>query len=105
MARAQQRKEPVPPQIVAYVQNSIALFQTLLLCRSLETLVSDFSQQTILCDSKSALQATHNVRNKSGRRIVHAVFQAGIMVQVEGTTLRPLRMSGHYDNPGKVAAD
>jgi hypothetical protein len=44
MARAQQRKEPVPPQIVAYVQNSIALFQTLLLCRSFETLVSDFSQ-------------------------------------------------------------
>lgn len=31
---------------------------------------------TILCDSKSALQATHNVRNKLGQRIIHAIHQA-----------------------------
>jgi hypothetical protein len=39
---------------------------------------------TILCDSKSALQAIQNVKNKSGQRIVHAILQAA--TEVRGRT-------------------
>ena len=43
---------------------------------------------TILCDSRSALHATQNTRNKSGHRIVHAILQAAIEIQAEGVALR-----------------
>jgi ribonuclease HI len=60
---------------------------------------------TILCDSRSALQATQNPRNKSGQRIVYAILQAATEVQTEGIALRLQWMPGHCDNPGNDAAD
>jgi hypothetical protein len=38
---------------------------------------------TILCDSRSALQAIQNVKDKSGQHIVHAILQAAAEVQGE----------------------
>jgi ribonuclease HI len=55
---------------------------------------------TILCDSRSALQATQNARNKSGQRIVHAILQAATEVQAGGIVLRLQWVPGHCDNPG-----
>jgi ribonuclease HI len=60
---------------------------------------------TILCDSRSALQATQNVRNKSGQRIVHAILQAATEVQAKGIALRLQWVPGHCNNPGNDAAD
>jgi ribonuclease HI len=60
---------------------------------------------TILCDSRSALQAIQTARNKSGQRIVHAILQAATEVQAAGITLRLQWMTGHCDNPGNDAAD
>jgi ribonuclease HI len=60
---------------------------------------------TILCDSRSALQAIQNVKNKSGQRIVHAILQAAAEVQEENIRLRLQWMPGHCENPGNDAAD
>jgi hypothetical protein len=43
---------------------------------------------TILCDSRSALQAIQNPGNKSGQHIIHAILQAATEVQAKGITLR-----------------
>ncbi|CDM38424.1 Probable transposable element [Penicillium roqueforti FM164] len=43
---------------------------------------------TILCDSRSALQAIQNVRNRSGQRIIHAILQAATEVQAGHISLR-----------------
>jgi ribonuclease HI len=60
---------------------------------------------TILCESRSALQAIKSVRNKSGQRIVHAIHQAAIEVQTAEIALRLQWVPGHCDNPGNDAAD
>ncbi|KAJ5642550.1 reverse transcriptase [Penicillium lividum] len=60
---------------------------------------------TILCDSRSALQAIQNARNRSGQRIAHAILQAAAEVQGENVTLRLQWMPGHCENPGNDAAD
>jgi ribonuclease HI len=60
---------------------------------------------TILCDSRSALQAVQSVKNKSGQRIVHAILQAATEVLAVGIVLRLQWMPGHCDNPGNDAAD
>lgn len=60
---------------------------------------------TILCDSRSALQAIQNTRNKYGQRIVHAILQTAMEVQAEGITLRLQWVPGHCDDPGNDAAD
>jgi ribonuclease HI len=59
---------------------------------------------TILCDSRSALQAVQSARHKSGQRIVHAILQAAAEVLAVGIALRQW-MPGHCDNPGNDAAD
>jgi ribonuclease HI len=60
---------------------------------------------TILCDSKSALQAIENPGNKSGQRIIHAILQAAAEVQTEGIALRLQWIPGHCDDPGNDIAD
>jgi len=60
---------------------------------------------TILCDSRSALQATQNPRNISGQRIIHVILQAATEVQIGGIALRLQWVPGHCDNPGNDAAD
>ena len=60
---------------------------------------------TILCDSRSALQAIQNVKNKSGQRIVHATLQAAAEVQRENIRLRLQWIPGHCENPGNDTAD
>ncbi|KAI3129608.1 hypothetical protein CBS147330_5238 [Penicillium roqueforti] len=60
---------------------------------------------TILCDSRSALQAIKNARNKSGQRIVYAIHQAATELQTAGVALRLQWVPGHCDNPSNDAAD
>ena len=60
---------------------------------------------TILCDSRPALQAIQNVRNRSGQRIVHAILQAAAEVQAGHIALRLQWMPGHCENAGNDAAD
>jgi ribonuclease HI len=64
-------------------------------------------QQTasILCDSRSSLQAIQSARNKSGQRIVHAILQAATEVPRAGISLRLQWVPGHSDDPGNDAAD
>ncbi|CDM38421.1 Probable transposable element [Penicillium roqueforti FM164] len=60
---------------------------------------------TILCDSRSALQAIQNAKNRSGQRIVHAILQTATEVQAKNITLRLQWMPGHCENAGNDAAD
>ncbi|KAJ6016452.1 reverse transcriptase [Penicillium herquei] len=60
---------------------------------------------TILCDSRSALQAIQNPKNKSGQRIVHAIIQATSETQAENIKLRLQWMPGHCENTGNDTAD
>jgi ribonuclease HI len=60
---------------------------------------------SILCDSRSSLQAIQSARNKSGQRIVHAILQAATEVLAAGIALRLQWVPGHCDNPGNDAAD
>jgi ribonuclease HI len=67
--------------------------------------ISGHATATILCDSRSALQAIQNVRKRSGQRIVHAILQAAVEVQTGHITLRLQWMPGHCENAGNDAAD
>lgn len=60
---------------------------------------------TILCDSRSALQAIQSTRNVSGQRIIHAILQAATEVQAKNIALCLQWLPGHCDNPGNDAAD
>ncbi|CAG8891920.1 unnamed protein product [Penicillium nalgiovense] len=60
---------------------------------------------TILCDSRSALQAIQNVKNRSGQRITHAILQAATEVQAGHIALRLQWMPGHCGNVGNETAD
>jgi ribonuclease HI len=60
---------------------------------------------TILCDSRSALQAVQNARNRSGQRIVHAILQTATEVQARNITLRLQWIPGHCENVGNDTAD
>jgi ribonuclease HI len=73
--------------------------------RLLRSLHSGPKTATILCDSRSALQATQNAKNKSGQRVVHAILQAATEIQAGGIALRLQWVPGHCDNPGNDAAD
>jgi ribonuclease HI len=60
---------------------------------------------TVLCDSRSAIQAVQNVKNKSGQRIVHAINQMATEVATANIRLRLQWMPGHCENIGNDAAD
>lgn len=60
---------------------------------------------TILCDSRSALQAIQNPGNKSEQTIIHAILEAATEVQTNGIALCLQWVSGHCDNPANDAAD
>ncbi|KAI3049910.1 hypothetical protein CBS147353_11666 [Aspergillus niger] len=60
---------------------------------------------TILCDSRSALQAIQSVKNRSGQRIVHAILQTATEVQAKNIALRLQWIPGHCENVGNDAAD
>jgi ribonuclease HI len=60
---------------------------------------------TILCDSRSALQAIQNVKNRLGQRIIHVILQAATEVQAGHISLRLQWMPGHCENAGNEAAD
>lgn len=59
---------------------------------------------TILCDSRSALQAIQS-SNKPGQRIIHAILQAATEAQATGIALRLKWIPGQCDKPGNDAAD
>ncbi|KAJ5240343.1 reverse transcriptase [Penicillium citrinum] len=72
-------------------------------CSSTEN--SIHTTATILCDSRSALQAIQNVKNKSGQPIVHAILRAASEVQAKHITLRLQWTPGHCENAGNDTAD
>ena len=71
----------------------------------LRTVDSGNTTATILCDSRSALQAVQNAGNKSGQRVIHAILQAATEVQATGMALRLQWVPGHCDNLGNDVAD
>lgn len=60
---------------------------------------------TILCDSRSALQAIQGAKNKSGQQIIHAILQAATEVQVKNIALYLQWIPGHCEDPSNDAAD
>jgi ribonuclease HI len=60
---------------------------------------------TILCDSKSALQAIASPCNKSGQHIVYAILRVARDLQAQDTSVRLQWIPGHCNDPGNDAAD
>jgi hypothetical protein len=60
---------------------------------------------TIICDSKSALQAIANPSNNSRQHIVNAILKAARNLKAQDISLRLQWIPGHCNNPGNDAAD
>ncbi|KAJ5222194.1 reverse transcriptase [Penicillium citrinum] len=66
---------------------------------------SIYTTATILCNSRSVLQAIQNVKNKSGQQIVYAILQAVSEVQTKYIILWLQWTLGHCENAGNDTAD